>query len=153
MAAVPFAIVMSWLTWAAWQQIAPKIGIVWIRLIPVAAAVLALGAFSGYTTIERNRTWDEATRPYEVLATGLKRSLPSVESHSRIIIYYGVWDGFALWPDAVVRTIYKDPTLDATNVARQNSEDFNPPRRASDIVVFYADGRFITVPYSAASAH
>ena len=57
------------------------------------------------------------------------------------------------WPNAVVRTIYKDPTLEAINIPRRSSDDFNQPRRANDIVVFYADGRFISVPYSAASAH
>ncbi len=153
MTAVPFAIVVAWLAYAAWQALAPKLSTARLRLVPVAVAATALVVLGSFANIERNDTWQKATDPYRVLATGLKQSLPTVPPHSRLIIYYGVWDGFNAWPNAVVRTIYKDPTLDAINVPAKASEDSNQPRRANDIVVFYADGHFISVPYSAASAH
>ncbi|HLF78006.1 MAG TPA: hypothetical protein VJB57_11020 [Dehalococcoidia bacterium] len=151
-AAAPFAIAVSWLAYGAWQQVAPRLRFQSLQAVPVATIAVALAVVGGFASMERNETWERTTEPYRQLATSLKQAVPEVESGSRIIIYYGVWDGFTLWPDAVVQTIYKDPSLDAVNIPRQFSEDDGPRRRANDIVVYYTDGRFITVPYSAASA-
>ncbi len=151
MGAVPFAIVVAWFLYSAYQTLAPRVSIAWLRYVPVAAAAIALAGYGSWANVERNESWDNATKPYEVLATGLKQTLPTVEPGSRFILYYGVWDGFQVWPDAVVRTIYKDPTLDAINVTARNSEEFSPPRRTNDIIVFFADGRFIAVPPSTAA--
>jgi hypothetical protein len=151
-AAAPFAIVVSWLAYAAWQQIAPVLRFQWLQALPVAIAAIVFAVAGGLMNLERNQTWAQTTEPYRQLATSLKQAVPEVEPGSRFIIYYGVWGGFTLWPDVVVQTIYQDPTLDAVNIPRQFSEDDGPRRRANDIVVYYTDGRFITVPYSAASA-
>jgi hypothetical protein len=151
-AAPAFAIAVSWIAYAAWMQLAARAKLVPVRVLPAIAAIAALAVLGGIANVERNATWQKTTQPYQQLATSLKQAVPEVAPGSRFIIYYGVWGGFPLWPDVVVRTIYKDPTLDAVNIPRRFSEDDGPRRRANDIVLYYTDGRFITVPYSAASA-
>jgi hypothetical protein len=152
MASLPFAILVAWLSYRIWLALAcvrvPRL----VATAAVCALVLALVTAGSAGNVRRNQGWQETTEPYRNLALGLKEALPEVDSYSRIILYYGVWDGFAMWPDAVVRTIYKDATLDAMNVPRQFAEEDSSRRRPNDIVVFYNDGKFIVVPSSVASA-
>jgi hypothetical protein len=149
MAAVPFAILVAWLGFALWQAAAQLRVPATMRLTLALPALAALAYFGGLATIERNQAWGEASEPYRVLATGLKQAVPHVEPGSRIVIYYGVWDGFPLWPDAVARTIYRDGSIRVMNVGRALSEDGGPRRQYGDIVVYYADGKFIALPPAA----
>jgi hypothetical protein len=152
MAGMPFAVLVSWLGCMGVRALAgtPALRRPAYAAGAIAVAVLVVAGSAGH--VRRNQGWQETTEPYRVLATGLKEALPEVESHSRIILYYGVWDGFPMWPDAVVRTIYRDATLDAMNVPRQFAEEDAGRRRANDVVVFYNQGQFIVVPGSVASA-
>lgn len=144
MAAAPFAIIVAWLLMSCWQLLDPR-----LRLASAIASVTALvilGAIAGY---ERNRDWRQSTEPYRVLAQGLKQAVPQVEPGSRLVIYYGVWDGFNLWPEVVVRTVYRDASLNAVSVSKQFSETDAVRRGRNDVVVFFTDDRFIVVPRQA----
>jgi hypothetical protein len=151
MAAIPFAILLCWSAAAIASAIGRSSAFERLRgwnlaLAPVAvgaAAVLALALLSAYETRQRNETFAAAAEPYEVLAEGLPRALPKVASNSRLIIYYGVWDGAFVWQDAVVQTIYRDRTLRTLNVGRAGSESDALPVLKNDVVVFYTERGFI----------
>lgn len=149
MAAPPFAVVAAWLGYALWQA-ADRFEKAKALRLTVALVVLATLAFlGGLATVKRNAAWGRASEPYRVLANGLKQAVPEVEPGSRIVIYYGVWEGFPLWPNAVARTVYKDESIRVMNIGRTLSENEGPKRQYGDVVLYYADGRFIALPPSA----
>src|SRR5205823_4677740 len=118
-----------------------------VALAPAGAAVAALLFLGGSATVNRNEAWAQSTEPYRTLAQGLKQAVPNTSNGSRIIIYYGVWNGFPLWPNAVARTIYKDESINVINVPRQIADDSEGPKRKNgDIVLVFADGKFLRVP-------
>ena len=69
--------------------------------------------------------------------------MPAIPSNGRVIIYYGIWDGYAVWSDAVVQTIYRDRSLTVVNLTAAQVEAGGPPVRPNDRVVFYTDKGFI----------
>jgi hypothetical protein len=152
MAAVPFAIVAAWLVIMAidWlRRTAPA-----VRLAPNLAASMAvtgvsvlalafLGGAGASITQERDEAWGRDTEPYRILADGLKAAAPQVPKGGRVIIYYGIWNTYHVWPDAVAKTIYKDPTVSVLNVPRALVESAGPTRSAKDVVLFYTGRGFI----------
>jgi hypothetical protein len=151
MAAVPFAVLSAWavvssgeivLASRPWQvlsrwHITPAFGI--------AAAVLAALAIglAGQTTVDRDEAYAKSTEPYRDLAEELPLLLPELPSGSRIVLYYGVWDGFPSWRDAVVQTVYRDTTLKTVSVGWQATEDGVAAARVGDIIVYYGPNGFL----------
>jgi hypothetical protein len=148
LAAAPFAILVAWLAVAAWQVAetrmpkAGRLGLLWLGAVAVAGFIFV----GSQATIARNQQWSNATEPYRVLAEGLKAAHPQLQPGSRVVIYYGIWNGFSRWPDAAVQTIYGDQSLEVVNVSRQFSDLDSSGRGKTDVVLYFADGKFIQVP-------
>jgi hypothetical protein len=148
---VPFAILLAWSTasllgalWR-WRPIAAvqRVGLSSALYLLVALVVGAGGTLAAQETIARNDTYARQAEPYRALAESLPKALPSVPPHSRLVIYYGVWDGSFVWQDAVVQTIYKDRTLTTVNVDAELSEELSVIPQPRDIVVYYTERGFI----------
>ena len=151
MAAVPFAVLVAWsvasLMGAIWRWrpfvIVQRAGLSTALYLLVALIVGAGGTLAAQETIARNETYARQAEPYRALAENLPRALPSVPPHSRLVIYYGVWDGSFVWQDAVVQTIFKDRTLTTVNVDAELSEELSVIPLPRDIVVYYTERGFI----------
>jgi hypothetical protein len=151
MAAVPFAILLSWavVTFAAAVGRMRALGTAHrFQLGPVVAAaaiagLAALGGLSARTTMDRNEAWAREAAPYEILAEELPAALPDVSSNSRLVIYYGVWRDFVVWQDAVVQTIYRDRTLKTMNIDRDGVDTAELHRRPNDVVIYYTEQGFL----------
>ncbi len=151
MSAVPFAILVSWAVVSAVEWLRSTRGWTWLRrlhLVPVAtglalAAGMVVLGLSIRETEHRNDSFAQAASPYRVLAEDLPRVLPTVPHGSRVVIYYSVWAGFASWRDAVLQTVYKDPSLRVTSVDWATSEEVSSSTRPGDVVVYYTDRGFI----------
>ena len=151
MAAVPFAILLSWSAARLLAVVSHSRIFTWLRglgLAPAGYAVVGIAiaaalAFAAVESKDRNDAFARSAEPYRALAEDLPRVLPEVPKGSRFVIYYGVWDGSVVWQDAVVQTIYRDRTLQTLNIdsARTNSSAVAP--QAKDIVVFYTERGFI----------
>jgi hypothetical protein len=164
MAAVPFAIVVSWgaVSVAEWLRNSSA-GIRVSGSLTASAVVggamlvgiVFLGSVGASITRERDRTFARDTEPYRVLANDLRATVPQVPKGSRIVIYYGIWNSFFIWPDAVAKTIYKDPTIHIVNVPRGQVESGGPSRDPKDVVLFYTGRGFIRAapPKSATTAN
>jgi hypothetical protein len=163
MAAVPFAVVVSWAAVSLFEWL--RNSSAGLRLSGsltasallgafVLVAVVFLGSVGASITRERDRTFARDTEPYRILADDLKAAAPTVPKGSRIVIYYGIWNSFFIWPDAVAKTIYRDPTLHVVNVPRAQVESGGPARDPKDIVLFYTGKGFIRAapPKSATTA-
>ena len=151
MAAVPFAILVCWSTsslltaiWR-WRPVVAvqRAGLTAALYLLVALTIGAGATLAAQETIARNENYARQAEPYRALATDLPRALPSVPSHSRFVIYYGVWDGSFVWQDAVVQTIYKDRTLTTVNVDAELSEALSVIPQPRDIVLYYTERGFI----------
>ncbi len=152
MAAVPFAVIVSWSAVALAEWLLStrpglrlaRSGAASLAAVSALAVVLVfLGSIGASMTRDRDRTFADDTQPYRILAQGLKSSAPQVPRGSRIVIYYGIWNGLSVWPDAVAKTIYKDRTVHVVNVPRGQVESGGPGRDAKDIVLFYTGKGFI----------
>jgi hypothetical protein len=151
MAAVPFALLASWGFVTAARYIArwgatgpaPRRLAVGVAGVAAAAVIVAGGAFSAVETIDRNEAFAREAEPYRILAQGLPKELPAVPSYSRLVLYYGVWDGSVLWQDAVVQTVYRDRTLRTTNIGRDDTDSFALPALYNDVAVYYTERGFI----------
>jgi hypothetical protein len=152
MAAVPFAVVVSWASVALFERLSAATRAALATRGTVASTALAgatlvvlafLGSVGAQMTRERDRTFASDTATYRVLADDLKAAAPHVPKGSRIVIYYGIWTGLTVWPDAVAKTIYKDRAVRVINVPRGQVESGGPGRSANDIVLFYTGRGFI----------
>jgi len=94
-------------------------------------------------TVDRNAAFARDSETYRILARGLPEALPAIPEHSRVVIYYGIWTGFYVWPDAVIQTTYRDRTLSILNVPRGQVEAASPRRRPTDMIVYYTGNGFI----------
>jgi hypothetical protein len=152
MGAVPFAVIAAWaLVALAEAAVTSRFGR-WARrsrttsLLAVGSAAVALvflGSIGASVTIQRDEVYARDTESYRVLAKGLKSAAPTVPQGARIVIYYGIWTGLAVWPDAVAETIYRDKTVHVVNVPRGQVESYNPRRGPKDVVLFYTGKGFI----------
>jgi hypothetical protein len=153
MAAVPFAILASWaivgsaerlMATRPWQRLVQPRLVLRLGAGAVAAVTIALlaGVFSSMT-INRNAAFARDSETYRILADGLPQALPTVPKNSRVVIYYGIWTGLQIWPDAVVRTVYHDPTLSVLNVPRAQVEAGFTRRSPRDLIVYYTGNGFI----------
>jgi hypothetical protein len=106
-------------------------------------AIVALFYVGARATIDRNEAFARTAEPYRALAYDLPHVLPYVASNSRLVIYYGVWEGSFVWQDAVVQTIYRDPTLRTVNVDWAATESSGPAPRPNDVVVYFTEHGFI----------
>jgi hypothetical protein len=162
MAAVPFAVIASWAAVSVFEWLrSSSPGLFVSRKAAtstvVVSALLILVAFLGSVgasmTRERDRAFANDTEPYRILADGLKASAPQVPKGSRIVIYYGIWNGLTIWPNAVAKTIYKDRSVVVVNVPRGQVETGGPGRDPKDVVLFYTGKGFIrAAPVTSASA-
>ncbi len=152
MAAVPFAVIASWALVRAVDWLCQSVpGSFVTRDLRVSTAVMGMAlvalAFSSTfglsVTRERNQTFASDTETYRILAEGLKASAPTVPDGARIVIYYGIWNTFYIWPDAVAKTIYRDPKIHVLNIPRGQVETGSPGRGPKDIVLFYTGKGFI----------
>jgi hypothetical protein len=152
MAAVPFAVIAAWALVALAESLMTSGLGSWARdkrtasLLAIGSAAVALaflGSIGAAVTVQRDAAYARDTEPYRVLANGLKSAAPSVPHGARIVIYYGIWTGLAVWPDAVAETIYRDKTVHVVNVPRGQVESYNPRRGPKDVVLFYTDKGFI----------
>jgi hypothetical protein len=153
MAAVPFAIIAAWLLvsiggavlrsrpWVRW--FAPRRTLSLVAVGLVLAAFGLLGGMFTSMTIDRNNTFARESEPYRVLAEDMPKAVPVLPKGSRVVIYYGVWTGLPIWPEAVLRTVYHDPTLSVVNVPRRQVEAGTPLRGSKDTVVYYTGSGFI----------
>jgi hypothetical protein len=151
MGALPFAVLVAWslsVLLATAVRSRPILAVQRAGLAPalvllMAVAVGAAGALAARETLARNETFARSAEPYRALAIELPRALPEVPPQSRLVIYYGVWDGSVVWQDAVVQTVYKDRSLRTVNVNPRGSEEFTVVPRIRDIVVHYTERGFI----------
>jgi hypothetical protein len=164
MAAVPFAVIASWALVSLFELARSSSAGIRVSGSLTASAVVAgavlvavafLGSVGASITHDRDRAFARDTEQYRVLATDLRTTLPQVPKGSRIVIYYGVWNSFFIWPDAVAKTIYKDPTIHVVNVPRGQVESGGPARGPKDVVLFYTGKGFIRAapPKSATTAN
>jgi hypothetical protein len=152
MAALPLAVLAAWAAvtfWSATVEAGRRRPTRWLSW-PAAAlgAVLACATIAGLAlgsaeTIKRNDAFAASAEPYRRLAEDLPAALPKLPRNSRLVIYYGVWDGALIWQNAVVRTVYRDPTLNVLSVDSSQTETSGPPRRFNDVIVYYTDKGFI----------
>lgn len=148
MAALPYSILLAWGA-AAMLQVLQR----WRPAELAAAAcvlVIALtaGAAGADTTIKRNQEWARSTEPFRILAEGMPAAVPELPPNARVLIYYGIWQDFPLWPRVVLRTVYRDESIDVISIDRRNVDTSFPRREARDVVVYYSGGRFLLVPPS-----
>ena len=142
MAALPYAIVLSWLIVSLVAQVHVWPVLVRRTAMATAAAALAGAAFvSGLTVVGRNDAWSAQAFSYGRLVDDMRQALPEVPPNSRIVIYYSPWPDF--WASSVVQSIYEDPTIRVVNVRRNRVESGLPLRRANDIVLFYTGDKLI----------
>jgi hypothetical protein len=160
MAAIPFAIMVSWGAVSAYdgarasfvgRRVAASPALSRAVLGLVTAALLVAAGLAASETAERNRAYAAGTEPYRILAQELPAAVPAIPSNGRVIIYYGIWDGYAVWSDAVVQTIYRDRSLTVVNLTAAQVEAGGPPVRSNDRVVFYTDKGFIAPVRSSAT--
>ena len=145
MAAIPYSICLAWLIDAAIRALGQSKRIQLAVAGGVVMAALGAGAVSAEMTLDRNDEWARTTEPFRVLAEGLPAAVPDAPENARFVIYYGIWRDYPLWPRVVVRTIYKDETIDFINVERRNVDSTLPRRDPKDIVLFYSNGRFLPI--------
>lgn len=145
MAAIPYSIMFAWLIASAIEAVR---GVRWLQTAAIGAVALvgmAAGTASVSATLERNDDWAESTEPFRILATGLPEAVPEMPVGARIVIYYGIWQDFPLWPRVVLRTVYGDETIDVISIDRRNVDSGLPRRELRDVVVYYSNGRFIPI--------
>jgi hypothetical protein len=145
MAAIPYSIILAWLLNGLLDVLRSYRP---LRVAVAGGLVLATvgaGAVSAQATLDRNDDWAASTESFRILAQGLPEAVPEIPPKSRIVIYYGIWQDFPLWPRVVVRTIYKDESIDVISIDRRNVDASLPRREARDIVVYYSDGHFLRV--------
>ncbi len=152
LAAVPFAIAVSWVTVEAYRWLvsttlwrrrpAPRL-LTEVGFALVLPALVFAATFAGSTTEARNDAYGKKTEPYRALANDLPKALPEVPKSGRIIIFYGIWNEIPVWPDSVVKTVYRDRSLKVLNVPARQVEASSPGIKATDRVVFYTDRGFI----------
>jgi hypothetical protein len=154
LAAMPLAITVSWAAVTiltpllALRPRLPALGAVPAGLALAALLVAAAALPAGGVTAQRNAAYGRQAEPYRELAQGLPAALRDVPKGGRIIIYYGVWKGFVFWPEAVLRTVYKDPALKVLNLDYDAASSATLPIRKDDRVVYYTPRGFIAAPAS-----
>ncbi len=160
LAAPAFAIVVAWcggqlfhaVTGAMAASSRPAAlasrGVLWLG----AATALVLMLGSSVATEVRDHQYGEMTSQYRLLGVDLPKLLPQVPKGGRVIIYYGPWRGYPIWTEAVVRTVYKDPSLQVVNVIATDDESPAPSLGPKDRVVYYT-GRGFILPVLRASAN
>jgi hypothetical protein len=162
LAAVPFAIIIAWATVRGVEVLKGTLpGTLIARNLPASSVVVAaaavvlvfLASVGASITQERDRAFARDTETYRILARGLKEAAPEVPPGARIVIYYGIWNTFYIWPDAVAKTIYRDREVRVVNVARGQVDGAAPGRSGKDVVLFYTGRGFIrAAPVSAAGS-
>ncbi len=162
MAAVPFAVVAAWALVYAVDLLRRTVpGSMVARNVPASSLVAAaglvilifLGSIGASMTRERDQAFASDAETYRILADGLRQAAPDVPDGARIIIYYGIWNTFHVWPDAVAKTVYKDRKVSVVNVARGQIESGGPGRSPKDVVLFYTGRGFIrAAPFSTSTS-
>jgi hypothetical protein len=110
----------------------------------IVAAVSVMVALGAIGTIQRNREFERAIRPFELLGVGMKRAVPRIPPGARVVIYFGIWDHFSVWPAVVLQTVYRDPTLRVINVRPRDVRHTRPG--PDDFPVYYVGGQFWRTP-------
>lgn len=145
MAAIPYSICLAWLIHAAVDALRRYRPLQLAVAGGFVAGAVGVSVVSAQMTLDRNDDWAASTESFRILAQGLPEAVPTVPPKSRIVIYYGIWQDFPLWPRVVVRTIYKDESIDVISIDRRNVDSPLPRREPRDIVVYYNDGRFLPI--------
>jgi hypothetical protein len=123
--AVPFSILFAWFIVAVWQtvinaqawEVISRRRAVRPAFVALAIVLLTSGiVLSIHETHSRHLAFGRETEKYRILAVRLPEALPHVPPGATIVVYDGIWEMQALWPDAVVQTIYGDRTLRLLNV-------------------------------------
>jgi hypothetical protein len=152
MAAVPFAVIVAWAAVRAVDVLRSSMpGALVARNVPAtsvaiaatAVALVFLGSAGASMTQERDAAFARDTETYRILAEGLMDAAPDVPQGARIVIYYGIWNTFYVWPDAVAKTIYRDRDVRIVNVSRGQVDGDVPARKDKDVVLFYTGKGFI----------
>ena len=152
MAAVPFAIILSW----GVGSLVPEL-LRLARPLPVRGmaagvmtGVLAVGVFLSFGAVrERDSVWTAQTEKYRPLAEGLQAAVKEPKPGSRLVIYYGNWPDF--WSSAVVQTIYGDRSLRVVSVPGKQMDTTVPRLRPNDIVLYYFEDRFVQMGLASTS--
>jgi len=145
MAAIPYSICVAWLVGAFVDLLRHNRRLQLSFATGFVALGIGIGVVSAEATIKRNDDWARSTEVFRILAEGMPVAVPEVPEKSRIVIYYGIWQDFPLWPRVVLRTIYQDESIDVVSVDRRNVDTSFPRREARDIVVYYHDGEFLPI--------
>jgi hypothetical protein len=141
MAALPFSIAVAQLLFAAVQRVRQPV-VKGASIGTVAILLVAAVAFGAVKTYERDQDWERSTASFKVLVTGLKETYPEIPPGSRVVINYGIWNTFYIWPESAVQTIYGDSSISVVSVPPDRVPSVQPEKRPGDIVVFYLGGRF-----------
>lgn len=149
MAAVPYSILLAWVVGAAMEGLRSRQWTQIAAFVTLAAIAAGSAYFSVQAILDRNEAWARSTASFRILAEGMPAAVPDVPPNSRFVIYYGIWQDFPLWPRVVLRTIYKDDTIDVISIDRRNVDATLPRREPRDIVVYYSDGHFLPIAPSA----
>jgi hypothetical protein len=145
MAAIPYSIILAWLLNGLFDMVRSYRPLQAAVAGGLVLATVGVGVVSAQATLDRNDDWAASTEPFRILAQGLPEAVPEIPPKSRVVIYYGIWQDFPLWPRVVVRTIYKDESIDVISIDRRNVDASLPRRESRDIVVYYSDGHFLRV--------
>ena len=137
MAAVPFSILVG-LGAEQVLMMSKRVGVEPLGIAMVAATALAVVAGGSLATFERDRDFERAIYPFEILATRLKESVPEIPPGSRVVILNGIWDYFPVWPQVVVDAEYRDPTLTVVNVPPELTGTGWPQPQPNDVVIYYS---------------
>jgi hypothetical protein len=145
MAAIPYSIMFAWLLNAAVDALRRWRYVQLAAASAVLVAALVAGVWAAQTTLDRNDDWAASTEAFRTLAVGLPEAVPNPPPNSRIVIYYGIWQDFPLWPRVVARTVYRDESIEVLSIDRRNVDSPLPRREPRDIVLYYSDGHFLPV--------
>jgi hypothetical protein len=141
MAAVPFAIILSW---GAVSAVPLVVRLLRYRIFVGAALATGLTAalvVSTMTTLSRDQAWGKQTDSFQLLQNELRATVKDVPKNSRIVIYYGPWTDF--WATSVAQTMYGDRSIRVYNVPAERVESGYPRTRQSDIILYYLGDHFV----------
>jgi hypothetical protein len=143
MAALPYSIVLSWLTVQALSVRLPSIAYQTALQVAAGSALVAFAFVAGTAVLERNEEWSVETAKYGLLTESLQEALDDVPPGTRVVIYYGNW--FDFWATSVAQSIYADRSIRVINVKRDRVDSGFPLRRSSDLVLYFVGGRLVPV--------
>jgi hypothetical protein len=107
-------------------------------LLPMTGVLSAALIYGASATIERNEDFEAAAEQYERAAARLQATVPDIAPGTRVVLYYGPWRNQDFWLQAMLRTIYEEPSIVAVNVPPESVPAVAPPAGPQDLILYYS---------------